>query len=134
MKKMVVFITIIAFVGVSAIALNSTEKENPKTANKTECATVTALSGCGAASIIMTAGAEKASGSCGTAVKTAAQSECGDKAVKTAAQGECGDKAVKTSIAEKASCGSKTATQTAEATGACCGSGGEAVTTVAENK
>ncbi len=103
MKKTFAFITMIAFVGVSAFSFNTMDKEDTKTAeNKTECVTAAAkkASDCGSASnAVLTSGTEKASG-CGSA-----------------------DKAVKTAAAEKAAgcsstCGSAAATQTA-ASGDC---------------
>ena len=103
MKKTFAFITMIAFVGVSAFSLNTMDKEGTRTAeNKTECATAVAekASGCSStSSAVLTSGTEKAS-DCGSA-----------------------DKAVKTAAAEKASgcgstCGSAASTQTA-ASGDC---------------
>ena len=103
MKKTFAFITMIAFVGVSAFSLNTMDKEGTRTAeNKTECATAAAekASGCGSASnAVLTSGTEETS-DCSTA----------DKAVKTAG--------AKKAAGCSSTCGSAAATQAA-ASGDC---------------
>ncbi len=93
MKKLFALIAIVAFIGVSAFSLDSSEKDNSATEKKTECATVASDNNCGtSANAVLTGGIEKGSecSSSAKAVKTAA-GDCGSAVNAVLAGGSASD-------------------------------------------